>query len=62
MAEKRDLLVGMKEIAGHLGLREKMVRKIMQEDPAFPARKAGFWLSSRRALDDWAYEAARRVK
>lgn len=62
MAEttNRDLLVGMGEICGYLGLEKNKVLKLIRRSPDFPARKDGVWLSSRRALDEWSYETARK--
>lgn len=61
MAERNDdLLVGIMEISGYLGIGPKKVRELACRDAAFPARNEGVWLSSRRALDEWVYESARR--
>lgn len=59
MSKSDDILIGMKQICDHLGLREERVRDIMRRDAAFPARKEGVWLSSRRALNEWLYEKVR---
>lgn len=57
---ERDILVNMSEICEHLGMGEKQVRRMAGEDPTFPAKKYGRWVSSRRALDEWNFQRLTR--
>ena len=57
---RRDVLVGLAEICDHLGMGQKMVRRLAESDQAFPVARGARWVSSRAALDRWSYDYANR--
>lgn len=64
MAEQKrqqqgEALFGISEICQYLGCGERRFRDLLN-DSAFPvARRGSSWVSNRRALDEWSYQAAR---